>query len=944
MVSGLTLLAGLALILSGCSFISGLFGHKTVEAITTDRIIPISFSSPREFYTPYAYATGDIKNVLVQTHVHSTPDRVGVAEVRVPLTCLDEPCIPQHTRDKYSKNYQGIFLSDHNKLDPKAFSSEVSYMDGEDEIHVGIYGTSVISAKKSQILDARKSSNDGVLQKKHPAYKDTSVFAVANHPQVPEKVVSYKWRDGTLRWFTKNGANAQSTDRCPVPADGVELLSGVNPVTGTITTGYWDQLLVQGYRIWGTMADDYHPHAVNRMFFDRGAIEVKLSKSSGTSFPDLLSAMRCGSFIAKSGSNAPDLNVVVVEDEQGNKKIKASSERSGTFRFVGLRKHTASGRYVLTSLRTSKIGVSTDSYKIQGNEGFVRVELSTAGEEPEVALSQPVFITPRVEDQVAPEGPLQVRSSEPHGGETTVPAVYRPAKHGKNRVVHLKVLHATLDIPPQTSTGMIKGMTVYPQQRPVEIPGIAYIGAVYEFKVPGGKLSASADLAISYGSGFPTFMATSDLAIFKYEHATKAWIPMTSTVDRLRRQVVASMSAEGIYVLGGLVPQNNKPPKIVFTDPSPGETVSARTTIITKVSDDHGLTSVDFFLDRRYLGTDISPLDTSILTVDLSKISRGKHILSAIGTDFNGATASAEIEIFVESNVDPVQVKIDAVATADAGGVVDYIATGKVSDNAVEVRGYLYEYSPDTWFAVEEPKDGRYSLSVDTGGSTSQNIPLVVVGLDKEGNMVSVSRDIIRNGQQVEDQKDEYEVQVAQGYSEADDPPENVSAAPQDQADQSAGDVVSSDPVIDQADDPSSVDAPSSDLIAPTMTDVVIQGGSIQLDGSVLVNSLPVIIELDGEDDTTPAGELQFCHSLSTVGGPAICDVSRTLQLDSGFPVSELVTLTVYAKDLAGNTSRAISKEIKFIEPVVTSPTFTIPTDTLPTFTVPTTTEQIVIN
>jgi hypothetical protein len=140
-----------------------------------------------------------------------------------------------------------------------------------------------------------------------------------------------------------------------------------NPGPG-VATDMWDRLLSAGNRVYAFAGDD--ATGLQDPALGRGWIEVLAPALDADS---LLSSLRQGAFIASTGGEFTRLTV-------GGTTITADAAPGTTLRFIG-----RGGRLLKT------LNAATGSYRVSGDEGYVRVE--AIGADGARAWSQPFFIS-----------------------------------------------------------------------------------------------------------------------------------------------------------------------------------------------------------------------------------------------------------------------------------------------------------------------------------------------------------------------------------------------------------------------------------------------------------------------------------------------------------------------------------------------------------------------
>jgi len=276
-------------------------------------------------HSPYPVSPDmmDTGNYLtVETHAHSRadivarpiPDTGDAKHEGYQLACspAKESCGVEATNMIYrAKLYDTIFLTDHDQIDDTGGSIEsATKLPNGTEMHVGAFGTVHNARPDPDYYPYPFDAIDGIRTQRLNV--DTPSMIVANHPNEDK----YPW---TIEMLSRLSEDVWKLKRphppCELYAYGMELLSGW-PVQTRV--GTWDSLLAGDHLLWGTMSDDYHPQIWFKGFIDRGAISVFAESSGDTNSPDtkerIVQAMLCGRFIAKSGTNAPDLFFDLKED------------------------------------------------------------------------------------------------------------------------------------------------------------------------------------------------------------------------------------------------------------------------------------------------------------------------------------------------------------------------------------------------------------------------------------------------------------------------------------------------------------------------------------------------------------------------------------------------------------------------------------------------------
>lgn len=186
----------------------------------------------------------------------------------------------------------------------------------------------------------------------------------------------------------------------------------------------------------------------------------------------------------------------------------------------------------------------------------------------------------------------------------------------------------------------------------------------------------------------------------------------------------------------------NNPPSIAIIEPSDRSYIHGDVGIDVAVTDDIGVSSVQYFVDRGSLGEDETvPFTATWRTDDFDE---GVHTLAAMATDTGGETARDEVSVIVDRT--PPELRIISPEAGDAfTGSVQ--ATAEASDNielltvafAID-RGPYTTLEEGPWEVVyPELSGGAHRLSVvatDAAGWTTSRA--VVFSIDRPPTVVFV--------------------------------------------------------------------------------------------------------------------------------------------------------------------------------------------------------------
>ena len=171
----------------------------------------------------------------------------------------------------------------------------------------------------------------------------------------------------------------------------------------------------------------------------------------------------------------------------------------------------------------------------------------------------------------------------------------------------------------------------------------------------------------------------------------------------------------------------NSAPTVSFTTPSNGQTVSGSLSCEATASDDRGVAQVQFSLGTTSLNTDLSsPWQCA---VDTTRFPNGSHVLRAVATDTDGATASIEISIDIQNvaNSAPT-VSFSTPASGQAvSGTLQCEALATDDKAVAQVQFFLGSTALNTDAAAP------WQCSVDTTGFANGTHVLKAIATDSEG-------------------------------------------------------------------------------------------------------------------------------------------------------------------------------------------------------------------
>ncbi|HMG94159.1 MAG TPA: Ig-like domain-containing protein, partial [Chryseolinea sp.] len=185
-----------------------------------------------------------------------------------------------------------------------------------------------------------------------------------------------------------------------------------------------------------------------------------------------------------------------------------------------------------------------------------------------------------------------------------------------------------------------------------------------------------------------------------------AWINVPTGSHSLTAKATNSLNAVATSVAVNVVVGNGTgPPSVDITSPAPVSTFSAGTSIqfaVTATNGSAAVSRVEFFNGSSKLGEDLS----SPYAFTWNDIAVGTYVITAVATDDQGATASDEVEIFVNpQNISP---------KANAGKDMNVqlpINSLTIQGTGTDEDGVISTYA---WTQVSGPDDPE--LTQDTFG------------------------------------------------------------------------------------------------------------------------------------------------------------------------------------------------------------------------------------
>ncbi|MFH1942505.1 MAG: T9SS type A sorting domain-containing protein [bacterium] len=279
------------------------------------------------------------------THTHCFPRSIDVYDFSYTASRV--------VADYKAKGYDFLVFTDHeNYWDASGLSSaDFTVLSGSE---IGIYGNGrwghfTAMGIKSNILGLGKSH-----QQLLDAIAVRGGFAILNHP----------------RWSTMPITAKQVINDMKQNLFHVEVYTaGVDSPTD-YDTSLWDSVLTTGRLMYGVACDDSHKES------DQGRVWICVYASC-LHADTLLSAVRNGDFYASNG-------IVMEFIDCAHDKITVRSTNGTMIRFIG-----SEGRTLST------VTAAEATYVIQGDEGYVRAEISNTMNQ--TAWIQPTMVAPAMD-------------------------------------------------------------------------------------------------------------------------------------------------------------------------------------------------------------------------------------------------------------------------------------------------------------------------------------------------------------------------------------------------------------------------------------------------------------------------------------------------------------------------------------------------------------------
>ena len=255
--------------------------------------------------------------------------------------------------------YQFLVITDHDKVTNVEAPEGLVLIPREEvtdsllrkSLHVNAIGLTRV------VPPQRGTTKVEVLQRNIDAVRAAGGIPLVNHP-------NFGWAFGAQELQQLKGVTL------------LEIASGhpyVNAQGPPSVEAMWDELLTSGKRVWGVAVDDSHhlkrPWDTDVALPGKAWVVVRAQKSDAKS---ILGALERGEFYASTGVELEDFGPASV-------KVKEKNLAHYRIQFIG-----AKGRVLQETADT------WTSYKIRGDEGYVRVKVTDSNGR--CAWTQPTFV------------------------------------------------------------------------------------------------------------------------------------------------------------------------------------------------------------------------------------------------------------------------------------------------------------------------------------------------------------------------------------------------------------------------------------------------------------------------------------------------------------------------------------------------------------------------
>lgn len=178
------------------------------------------------------------------------------------------------------------------------------------------------------------------------------------------------------------------------------------------------------------------------------------------------------------------------------------------------------------------------------------------------------------------------------------------------------------------------------------------------------------------------------------------------------------------------------PPTVSITAPNAGSTLAGTVTLTASASDNKGVAGVQFQIDGINYGPPITtapysePWDTTTATT-------GTHTITAIATDTSGNTASANIKVTVNQNIDTTLPTVAITAPANNG---NYAGTLTLSANASDnVAVASVQFFVDSTSVGSPTTTAPYQVTWDSSKVADGTHTITAKATDTSGNTATSS-------------------------------------------------------------------------------------------------------------------------------------------------------------------------------------------------------------
>ena len=235
---------------------------------------------------------------MLRQSAFENPDKMLKGSLHCHTTRSDGNLTPEETLARYKElGYSFVSIADHNLYNTESFGSDLTVLCAAehddyfewDALGYRCFHTVLLGNKETTLLlqDEKLPKGEAKSQEEYQAYLDSfhnkNNMTMLCHPQ---------WSNTPAKYFEKLKGNF-----------AMELFNGAAAMDNDMdhNAAYWDELLGQGIKIWGTATDDAHRFE----HIGQGWVMVNAENNAES----ILKALENGSFYSSCGPEIYDFYV-----------------------------------------------------------------------------------------------------------------------------------------------------------------------------------------------------------------------------------------------------------------------------------------------------------------------------------------------------------------------------------------------------------------------------------------------------------------------------------------------------------------------------------------------------------------------------------------------------------------------------------------------------------